>query len=253
MNQYTRPWPRVSLGLLLMMLLSGYLPAAEPVRTLNAAFLNFPPMAYYDENGDPTGSIIELTNRVAAESGLQINWVSYPIRRIYQGLITGKIDFWPGSQAIPALSEATIETPSIGVNITLCAFSLGTTPSIENVEDLARNELVLIRGYTYRAQLDDIFEQSLRRPIVAPDHRAAMQLLQKGRADYLISYADPIEKALLHYPQADSKCDVLDTWPLVYVVSKNIPDAEGIAAALTEGYRRLSAARSEPVPFALAR
>lgn len=252
MNQYTRPWRRISLGLLLT-LYTSFVHAAEPVRTLNAAFLNFPPMAYFDENGEPAGSVIELTNRVAAQSGLRINWVSYPIRRIYHSLTTGKIDFWPGSQAIPALRDATLETPSIGLDITLCAFSLGATPAIESVQDLARKDLVLIRGYTYRAQLDDIFEKNKRRPIVAPDHVAAMQLLQKGRADYLISYADPIKKALLHYPQADSKCDVLDTWPLVYVVSKNIPDADGIAAALTEGYRKVSAARTEPVPFAQAR
>lgn len=252
MNQFTCPWRRVSLGLLLM-LYTSLVQAAEPVRTLNAAFLNFPPMAYLDESGEPAGSVIELTNRVAAESGLRINWVSYPIRRIYHGLITGKIDFWPGSQAIPALGDATLETPSIGIDITLCAFSLGATPAIESAQDLARKDLVLIRGYTYRAQLDDIFKENPQLPIVAPDHVAAMQLLQKGRADYLISYADPIKKTLLHYPQADSKCDVLDTWPLVYVVSRNIPDADGIAAALTEGYRKVSSARTEPVPFAQAR
>lgn len=252
MNPYARQWRRVSLGLLLTLSV-GQSPAQDTARTLNAAFLNFPPMAYFDANGEPAGSVIELTNRVAAESGLQINWVSYPIRRIYKGLATGEIDFWPGSQAIPALRASTLETPPIGVDITLCAFSIGGTPALENVADLAYSRLVLIRGYTYRAQLDDIFEKSARRPIVAPDHVAAMQLLQKGRAEYLISYADPIKKALLHYPQADSRCDVLDTWPLVYVVSKKTPDAQAVAAALTEGYLKVSANQSAPTAFARAR
>lgn len=229
---------------LILTAVTGYLHAEESVRSLTAAFLNFPPMAYFDENGEPAGSVIELTNSVAAASGLEINWVSYPIKRIYKGLITGKIDFWPGSQAVPALRESTLETPSIGMDITLCAFSVGQTPPLGSLQELAGKNLVLIRGYTYRTQLDDIFKHNLRRPIVAPDHIAAMQLLQKGRADYLISYADPISKTLLHYPQSDSRCDVLDTWPLVYVVSGQIPDAQGVVTALTDGYQRVLWARA---------
>ena len=31
-------------------------------------------MAYVDENGEPAGKVIELTNRIAAESGLEITW-----------------------------------------------------------------------------------------------------------------------------------------------------------------------------------
>lgn len=252
MNFYTRQWSMASLGLLLMLTFGG-LHAQEIPRTLTAAFLDFPPMAYEDDNGKAAGSVIELTNRIAAESGLKIEWVNYPIMRIYQGLANGKIDFWPGSQAIPALRDFTLETPSIGIDITLCAFSLSATPVLESVQKLAGNRLVLIRGFTYRDQLNDIFEQSAREPIVAPNHAAALQLLEKGRADYLISYADPIKKALLHFPQADSKCDVLDTWPLVYVVSKKTPDAQGILKALTEGYLRAKAVQTTGSAFVQAR
>ena len=203
---------------------AGHLRAEEPLRTLNAAFLAYPPMAYVDDNGEAAGSVIELTNRVAAESGLQINWKIYPIRRIYKGLRTGEIDFWPGSQAVPALSEFTRETGSI-----------------IDPQDLREHRLILIRGYTYRAQLDQIFAESAYRPIVTPDHAAALQLLQMGRADYLISYNDPVGEVLKTNPETGARCDVLDTWPLVYVVSSRIPEAQRVLDALNHGLQRVNA------------
>lgn len=243
MRSYSRRSYGVFIGLVLS-LAAGHLRGEEPVRSLNAAFLNYPPMAYLDANGEAAGSVIELTNRVAAESGLEINWKSYPIRRIYKSLRTGEIDFWPGSQAIPALSDFTVETGSIGIDITLCAFSLGNTPPITDPEDLREHRLVLIRGYTYRAQLDQIFAETARRPIVTPDHASALQLLQKGRADYLISYNDPIGQVLQENPKTGSRCDVLDTWPLVYVVSNRIPDALQVLEALNAGLHRVHAGRA---------
>ncbi len=220
---------------------AGHLRAEEPLRTLNAAFLAYPPMAYVDDHGEAAGSVIELTNRVAAESGVQINWKIYPIRRIYKGLRTGEIDFWPGSQAVPALSEFTRETGSIGMDVTLCAFSLGNTPPIIDPQDLREHRLILIRGYTYRAQLDQIFAESAYRPIVTPDHAAALQLLQMGRADYLISYNDPVGEVLKTNPETGARCDVLDSWPLVYVVSSRIPEAQRVLDALNHGLQRVNA------------
>ncbi|MBL4835904.1 MAG: transporter substrate-binding domain-containing protein [Pseudomonas sp.] len=247
MSPHTRSSIRPLVGLIVTLAVSN-LQAEEPVRTLNAAFLNYPPMAYLDANGTAAGSVIELTNRVAAESGLQIKWKLYPIRRIYKGLSTGEIDFWPGSQAVPALSEFTYDTPTIGIDITLCAFSLGNAPTITAPQDLSHHRLVLIRGYTYRTQLDRIFAESEHKPIVAPDHEAALELLTMGRADYLVSYNDPIGQVLRDNPLTGSRCDLLDTWPLVYVVSKHIPDSQRVLAALTEGLDRVSASTPRPEP-----
>ncbi|WP_339842815.1 transporter substrate-binding domain-containing protein [uncultured Halopseudomonas sp.] len=232
------------LGLTLA-LVTSYPRAEEPMRTLNAAFLHYPPLAYLDENGEAAGSVIDLTNSLAAQSGLKLDWKVYPIKRIYKGLRNGEIDIWPGSQAVPALSDATLETPSIGIEITLCAFSLEGTPLLDTLEDLSRSQLVLIRGYTYRAQLDDIFQNSVREPIVTPDHDSAMQLLEKGRADYLISYNDPIEHVLLDNPQPGSKCEAIDRWPLVYVISRQLFDAPDVAASLTKAYERVSHAEQK--------
>jgi polar amino acid transport system substrate-binding protein len=252
MDAFSSIWRRFVVGVVLTFA-SVCLYAQESERVLRAAFLHFPPMAYVDDNGEPAGKVIELTNRVAAESGLKITWVSYPIRRIYKGLEDGDIDIWPGSQSVPALRDFTLETPSIGIDINLCALSLQATPAVTDPQALSSSQLVLIRGYTYRTQLDSIFANAARRPIVAPDHTAAIALLEKGRGDYLISYDHPIELALQQQPQINAKCDMLDSWPLVYVVSSRLPDAPEVVATLTNSYRRLTEADSKSASFAQAR
>lgn len=251
-SRYKPAWRGILLGILVLVV-AGHLQAEDSTLTLKAAFLHYPPMAYLDENNEPAGSVVELTEQIAAQSGLRIEWVSYPIKRIYKGLETGDIDLWPGSQAIPALRESTLETPSIGIDITLCALSLEGTPAIERLQDLSHSQLVLIRGYTYRAQLDAVLAKNDRRPIVTPDHSAAIQLLERGRADYLISYNDPIEQALLESPQANAKCDVIDRWPLVYVVSRKVPDAQQLVERLTEAHRTVRAIEADRPAFAQAR
>ncbi|WVM93328.1 transporter substrate-binding domain-containing protein [Halopseudomonas pachastrellae] len=66
-------------------------------------------MAYTDENGKAQGTIIDLTNELAAMNGYRVKWVNYPINRIYRTLNTGDIDFWPGSPNVPALEGFTVE------------------------------------------------------------------------------------------------------------------------------------------------
>lgn len=217
---------------------SASLHAEQALPVLNAGYITFPPIAYMDENGQAHGSIIELTNQLAADSGYRINWINYPINRIYHSLRSGDIDFWPGSPDVPALKEFTLSSQPLGISVRLCAFSLAGSPTITSAAQLRDKELVLIRGYTYRDQLNTLFKENPHQPIVAPNHPAAMELLQRGRGDYLISYGHPMQEAMKDYPLQGAHCDTLDEWPLVYVVSRRNPRAQQIADTLDAAYQR---------------
>tara|TARA_R110000764_G_scaffold8822_1_gene29096 strand:- start:504 stop:1292 length:789 start_codon:yes stop_codon:yes gene_type:complete len=212
--------------------------AEDSLPVLNAGYISFPPIAYMDENGRAHGSIIELTNQLAADSGYRINWVNYPINRIYLSLRNGDIDFWPGSPNVPALRDFTLSSQPLGISVRLCAFSLAGSQTITSAEQLSDKQLVLIRGYTYRDQLDKLFQENPHQPIVAPNHPAALELLQRGRGDYLISYGHPMQEAMKDYPLQGAHCDTLDEWPLVFVVSRRNPHAQQLADALDAAYQR---------------
>ena len=219
--------------------------AEEPLPLLNAAYLTFPPMAYTDEQGNARGSIIELTNELAADSGYRIHWINYPINRIYRSLSNGNIALWPGSQHVPALADFTLESKPLDYNVKLCAFSFSGSTPLTSTEDLIDKQLVLIRGYTYRGQLKAVFDRAAHQPIVAPDHTAAMQLLATGRAEYLISYGHPMQESLANYPLQQTHCDKLGEWPLVFVVSRRNPDAQQIADNLDAAYQRYVASQQQ--------
>ncbi|UJJ31695.1 substrate-binding periplasmic protein [Halopseudomonas maritima] len=203
--------------------------ADQVLPELRAGYITFPPIAYTDEHGNAQGTIIDLTNELAALNGYRIKWINYPINRIYHTLNNGDIDFWPGSPNVPALQNFTVESQPLGIKVKLCAFALESTPAVSSLEDLADQQLVLIRGYTYREQLNSLFSNNQHAPIVAPNNQAAMELLLRGRAQYVISYGHPVQEALQDYPLHGTRCNQLDEWPLVYVISGKHPQAQQLA------------------------
>lgn len=235
-KQYCRASATAVLTALLAWPFSAH--AHEPLPILNAGYINFPPIAYTDEDGKAQGSIIELTNQLAADNGYRVNWINYPINRIYHTLKSGDIDFWPGSPNVPALKDFTLSSKPFGISVKLCAFSLENSKTITAIDQLGDKQLVLIRGYTYRDQLKTIFENNPHQPIVAPNHPAAMDLLRRGRGEYLISYGHPMQEAMKNYPLQDAHCDTLDEWPLVYVISRRNPNAQLIADTFDAAYER---------------
>ncbi|WP_157719200.1 substrate-binding periplasmic protein [Halopseudomonas salegens] len=253
MTTAPRRWPllRVVAPLTVCALLwaATSLAVADETRQLRAAYIHFPPMAWTDEQGQPAGYMIELTNRLAADSGYQLQWTEYPIKRIRLHLEQGQIDLWPGSAALPALEPITVET-QLDLTVTLCAYYLDGTPPIEQLDDLKQGRLILIHGYTYRELLGEVLADNPNRPLSAPNERAALELLARGRGDYLLNFTHPLETALRDFPVDDLQCTVLDEWPIAYIVSRQTPDAQEIVDKLEQAYKRhqITAARNHQQP-----
>ncbi len=219
------------------------------MRELRAGYIHFPPIAYTDDNGNAQGTIIDLTNELAAMSGYRVKWVNYPINRIYRTLNTGDIDLWPGSPNVPALEGFTVESQPLGISVKLCAFALMRSPAVHSLTDLQDRSLITIRGYTYREQLRTLFSSNSRTPIVAPNNQAAMQLLLRGRADYLISYGHPMQEAMGDYALQGTRCHKLDEWPLVYVISRKNPHARRIAEQFDQAFQVYRQPDAAPQPL----
>ena len=242
-----RLWPALCAAITL--LAAPVVCAEQTSRELRAGYIHFPPMAYTDENGKAQGMIIDLTNELAAMSGYRVKWVNYPINRIYRTLNTGDIDFWPGSPNVPALEGFTVESQPLGISVKLCAFALNSSPAVHSLANLQDRSLITIRGYTYREQLRALFSSNTRAPIVAPNNQAAMQLLLRGRADYLISYGHPMQEAMGDYALHGTRCHKLDEWPLVYVFSRKNPHARQIAEQFDQAFQVYRQPDAAPQPL----
>lgn len=214
--------------LILLLLNAVQTPAETDNRQLDAAYIEFPPLSYTDEDGEPSGSYIRKVNELADHAGYTIRWQSLPIDRIYLYLEEGRIDVWLGSSDVPALSEWTHEPDFTFPPIALNAYYIKGTPRIENMDDLKGESLILIRGYTYLDQLSPITDHPDTRVGKAPGHESALRMLKVGRGDYLVNFANPVRTALQNEPLPGLRQTQLMEWDTSLVFSKHTEGLERI-------------------------
>ena len=152
-------------------------------------------------------------------------------------------------------SEMTLSSSSVtpeyleAVTRDTAQLALNRSPAVHSLADLQDRSLITIRGYTYREQLRALFASNSRAPIVAPNNQAAMQLLLRGRADYLISYGHPMQEAMGDYALHGTRCHKLDEWPLVYVFSRKTPHARQLAEQFDQAFQVYHQPDAAPQPL----
>lgn len=223
----------------------------RPPEVLRIAYTEFPPFTYLNELGQPAGSLIEMTRRVAVEAGYQPELVSLPVNRIYLYLRNGNIDLLVGLSGIPALKNDVLEsrvTPSV---VLLSAWYTEGTPPLTHFQDFHGKNVIVISGYSYGSLLERLSRFTDVRVTVAPHHRSAIDMLQRGRGDYVLDYRQPVRQVL---KDADNGPAVYEseicTRDVAWLFSLARHDAAVLRDAFDRAYRRL-AARGEvnPVQF----
>lgn len=223
LNAMSFPNPlRIAILTIALMLATSLQADDRPV--IRAGFIEFPPLAFTNDDGEAEGSFITLSERVADRAGYRIEWHGLPIGRVYLYLERGDIDMWPGSAGVPELARYTRETAFSPGSIRLHAYRHADTPAVSTIDDLQGNSLILIRGYTYFRLLDHLTDDPDTRITVAPNHRAAVRMLSFRRGDYLINFQSPMS-ALLDNSDASPglEHDNLLSWPLTFVFSTSAP------------------------------
>lgn len=194
--------------------------AEGDIRTLRAAYTDFPPLTYTDGNGEPAGYFVRFCEDIAAKAGYNLQWSELPIARVYMFLRSGKVDFWAGLAGLPHIQESVVEsTPPIG-NLTLAAFHLSQTPPVNGFDDLVGTRLILMSGYTYLGTIDHVLAEEDTTAYTAPHHESAMRMLAMGRGDYMLHYVEPMREVLRRRPVEGLRWSKLMTSRLAFVVSR---------------------------------
>ncbi len=240
--------PRIVLLLLLALAGAGLAPeplAAEPLQPkVQVGYYEFPPYAYSDELGQPRGAFLRLTRRLLRHAGYQVEIRSYPSTRLYHGLLDGSVHLWPGAPGKRELREHTLESRTQAGEIQLNLYHLPGTPTPRLPEDLRGRRVILITGYTYWKPYSDwLADPNLG---VLSDrtaqHSSALEMLQRGRGDFLLDYQTPVEQARRGLEMPALPFVELQRIPLKFIVSRHAPDAEALRDALDRAYQELSAA-----------
>lgn len=183
----------------LLLLLAPSLAVAEskPTKTLRIAYMEFPPITYRNEAGEPSGSMIDITRMVVEEAGYTPEFIYLPVSRVYLYLSNGQIDVWPGLTNIPSLDGEVLESWVSPMSIQLSAwYHDKKTAPLTHFSQLDGKTVIVIGGYTYAGLIDWFSQSETIRITEAPNHRSAVDMLKRNRGDYLLDYRQPVQEIL---------------------------------------------------------
>lgn len=186
--------------LLLLILLFFPALAIGGERTLTVGYVDFPPYQFRNDAGEPDGRFVDLTRKVAREAGYELSFLYLPTARVYHYLETGVIELWQGFADNPALTDSVLESRARPLRVAYGVWYLPQTPAPASFDDLYGTTLITFTGYNY-AGLASYLESSERiRAISTTGHQSALDMLARGRGQYLLDYHEPVLKSLVERP-----------------------------------------------------
>ena len=221
--------------------------SAEASSTVRVAYVEFPPISYRNEQGEPAGEFVDITRKVAAEAGYQLEFIYLPVARTYLYLTNGTIDLWMGMTDIPALKDDVLESWISPIPVELSAWYLEGAPPVDHMDRLRNKTVILIGGYTYAGLRDWLTSQVDIRITEAPNHRSGLNMLKRKRGDYLLDYRQPVQETLSRTTDAEIRESEMRSRNGAWLFSLANPRAAILREAFDDAYLRL-AERGEVPP-----
>ncbi|WBU41292.1 MULTISPECIES: substrate-binding periplasmic protein [Marinobacter] len=217
------------------------------MKAVRVAYVEFPPITYRTAEGEPAGEFVEITRKVAAEAGYELEFIYLPVARTYLYLKDGTVDLWLGLSATPVLKEAVLESWISPIPVELSAWYRQDTEPLEHMDQLHGSMVILIGGYTYGGLRYWLEDQPDIRITEAPNHRSAVDMLKRKRGDYLLDYRPPVREMLTHPSDAIIRESEVRSRNSAWMFSLASSRAAILREAFDDAYLRL-AERGEVPP-----
>jgi polar amino acid transport system substrate-binding protein len=217
------------------------------MKAVRVAYVEFPPITYRTAEGEPAGEFVEITRKVAAEAGYELEFIYLPVARTYLYLKDGTVDLWLGLSATPVLKEAVLESWISPIPVELSAWYRQDTEPLEHIDQLHGSMVILIGGYTYGGLRYWLEDQPDIRITEAPNHRSAVDMLKRKRGDYLLDYRPPVREMLTHPSDAIIRESEVRSRNSAWMFSLASSRAAILREAFDDAYLRL-AERGEVPP-----
>jgi len=212
---------------------------AEAFPELRIAYVEFPPYTYRNASGEAAGSVIDITRKVVEEAGYRPAFIHLPVSRVYLYLGNGDIDVWPGLSGIPVLRNSVLESWSSPMPVYLSAWYLQSTQPLAHFGQFDGKRIILVGGYTYRGLAAWLENRDKVRVTQAPNHRAGLDMLKRGRGDYLLDYREPVREILELPGDRDIRETKVRTRHVAWLFSLANPRAAVLREAFDDAYARL--------------
>lgn len=241
--------PRSLLVVLLSFLCCAFAQAqsGEILRPVTVGYYEFPPYSWTGRDGQPRGSVLALTERLLRHAGYRGVYRSLPGARLYAGLQDGSVQLWPGAGGKAELAGHTLEARNHFGEINLALYYRPDTPPPQIPRDLAGRGIILISGYSYWKQVNDMLgDPSLGLATHRTStHSAALEMLLRKRGDFLIDYQSPVEQARKELGIDPLPFTVLQHLQLRLIASRHSPGSAELLEHLDRAYEELQASGAD--------
>ncbi|MFW5823460.1 MAG: substrate-binding periplasmic protein [Marinobacter sp.] len=216
--------------------------------TLTVGYVDFPPYQFQNEAGEADGRFVELTRKVAEEAGYELEFVYLPTARVYFYLEIGAIDLWQGFADNPSLGDDVLESETTPLKVAYGVWYLPSTPEPRAFPDLYGTTLITITGYNYAGLASYLDQSDDIRAISTTGHQSALDMLKKGRGQYLLDYQEPVLDRLMEQPVPGIRFTPMWVREAAWLFSRASDEAEQRRRDFDEAWQRL-VSRGEVVPI----
>jgi polar amino acid transport system substrate-binding protein len=227
--------------------------AAPPVNppAIRVGYIEFAPYSYTDEQGQPSGHLLELLRLVAQQAGYQTHFIEYPSYRLFKSMESGLIEMSPSLVQHPLMSAYTLRSRYRVARVMLNLYYNDRPPPAQ-LDKLRDVRLLRIQGLTYPGSPLATLDREPANGIVlitAPTHLAAAQMMRLQRADYLLDYQEPMEAAFKEsqLPILPSVTLLQQDFTIAYATAS--PRAQQLRDDLDRAIDQLRARGALPEPY----
>ncbi len=218
----------------IMMLGASFSPAQAQPEEIEYAY---PDISVWTTQRDAEGKLknplVKLAGPLFEKAGIPWHPQDYPARRMFANLRDGVSKFSMLVNAESILQGCCLVSKDPVAVVEIRVFHKKDTPAITSREQLNGKSVITIRGYSYAGTLKYIQDEKnsiSNNP--APDHHAAFEMFDHGRADYILDYAFPAAEVLEANPIKDITFSTLKQTNVYLILHKDYPDAENVMAKL---------------------
>lgn len=144
--------------------------------------LQYPPLAYLDTSGKPSGYSVELLQTMAKDLNVKLNYLNVDFASLIPALVSGKVDIlYNGHSATPQRELAVEFTdPIIKYNEVLCIQAKSTITALSDLNDPSKT-ITSQLGTTQEVVSKLLFPKA--KQLALSDQQTALLQVATGRAD----------------------------------------------------------------------
>jgi len=202
---------------------------------LEVAVTHFPPQFVVSADGKISGPLVDVLSQTLDKIAVPYYFKSYPPKRLINNLRTGKSKINLGIKIASEPEVALFGTRPVH-RIELRVFSLRATKVPVDISGLMGETVGLIRGYEYGTRRTLLTQNEATTIIDINSHSAALEMLMKGRIQFLLDYKQPIESVITSKQLAAIHHLAIQELDMFFVVSMATENAKGLLQSMEKAY-----------------